>query len=111
MAGCLPGDGVYTSRLVRFGYSQLTANEDSLLFRTGEAVPVHEFHYWDSTENGDSLTAVKPLTGRSWRCGFTNRRLYAAFPHLYFPGNPELAARFVQAAREYGEERICDDEI
>ena len=111
MAGCLPGDGVYTSRLVRFGYSQLTANEDSLLFRTGEAVPVHEFHYWDSTENGDSLTAVKPLTGRSWRCGFTNRRLYAAFPHLYFPGNPELTARFVQAAREYGEERICDDEI
>ena len=111
MAGVLPGEAVRRERLVRFGYAELTANEDSLLFRTGEAVPVHEFHYWDSTENGDSLTAVKPLTGRCWRCGFTNRRLYAAFPHLYFPGNPELAARFVQAAREYGEERICDDEI
>lgn len=104
MAECLPGDGARTSRLVRFGYSKLTADTDSLLFRAGESLPIHEFHYWDSTRNGDSLTAVKPLTGRSWRCGFANERLYAAFPHLYFPGRPELAARFVEAAARYRKE-------
>ena len=109
MAGYLPGDGIRTQKLVRFGYSELTADTDSLLFRKGEAVPVHEFHYWDSTQNGDSLTAAKPLTGRSWRCGFTNRRLYAAFPHLYFPGRPQMAARFVREAERYRKERSGPD--
>ena len=74
MAGYLPGDGVRTQKLVRFGYWSLTAGGDSLLLREGESVPVHEFHYWDSTQNGDSLTAVKPLTGRSCQCGFTGDR-------------------------------------
>lgn len=104
MAGVLPGDGVRTQKLVRFGYAQLTAQEDSLLFRAGESVPVHEFHYWDSTRNGDGLAAVKPLTGRSWRCGFVNARLYAAFPHLYFPGRQPLAERFVREAMLYRKE-------
>ena len=38
MVGCLPGDGVRTPKLVRFGYSELTADADSLLFRKGESV-------------------------------------------------------------------------
>ena len=105
MCGVLPGDGVRKERLVRFGYAELRAEAESLLFRPGDRVPVHEFHYWDSTENGGGLAAVKPLTGRSWRCGFVSERLYAAFPHLYFAGRPELADRFVRAAERYREER------
>ena len=105
MAGVLPGNGVRKDWLVRFGYAELLAENDSLLFRRGESVPVHEFHYWDSSENGGGLTARKPLTGRSWRCGFVSERLYAAFPHIYFAGRPELAERFVQAAKLYGEEQ------
>ena len=98
MAGALPGDGVRTQRLVRFGYAHLTANGDSLLFSKGERIPVHEFHYWDSTENGADFEAKKPASGRSWLCGFATERLYAAFPHLYFWGEPRWAARFVEAA-------------
>ena len=109
MAGYLPGEGLRKERLVRFGYTELAADTDSLLFRAGESVPVHEFHYWDSTQNGEGLTAVKPLTGRSWRCGFVTDRLYAAFPHLYFPGRPGMAERFVQAAKLYRKERSCHE--
>ncbi len=105
MAGYLPGEGVKQDRLVRFGYANLSAPPDSLLFEAGEPVPVHEFHYWDSTRNGEDLTASKPLTGRSWTCGFVSDRLYAAFPHLYFAGRPELAERFVRAAKHYRKER------
>ena len=100
MAGVLPGDGVQTQRLVRFGYAELTAEEDSLLFRAGEQIPVHEFHYWDCTRNGTAFGVRKPITGRTWRCGFATPTLYAAFPHLYFAGRPQLAERFVKAARE-----------
>ena len=101
MAGALPGAGVRRQKLVRFGYAQLTARADSLLLRAGETVPVHEFHYWDSTENGAAFNAQKPATGRSWTCGFAGPALYAAFPHLYFAGRPQLAERFVRAAAAF----------
>ena len=99
MAGVLPGRGFKTGRLQRFGYAYLAADEDSLLFRKGEKVPVHEFHYWDSTENGTDLHAAKP-DGRTWECGYASPTLYAGFPHLHFGGEAPLAERFVEAARK-----------
>lgn len=105
MAGVLPGSGFPAGRLVRFGYGTLTAGGDSLLFRKGESVPVHEFHYWDSTENGRDLRLYKPLSGRGWDCGFVSKSLYAAFPHLYFAGTPRLAERLTEAARNYAERK------
>lgn len=101
MTGALPGSGIQKQKLVRFGYANLTAKTNSLLFAQGEEIPVHEFHYWDSTENGDDFTAQKPVSARSWQCGFGEMNLYAAFPHLYFWGNPQWAERFVQAAAQY----------
>lgn len=105
MAGLLPGEGFPAGKLVRFGYAALTAGEESLLFRPGERVPVHEFHHWDSSDNGGAFTAEKPGTVRSWQCGFASPTLYAGFPHLYFAGSPQLAERFVAAAERYGKER------
>lgn len=104
MAGVLPGKGVKTNRLQRFGYLCLTAENDSLLFRAGEAVPAHEFHYWDTDANGADLAAVKP-NGKNWRCGFARKTLYAAFPHLHLAGETPLAERFVQAAITYKKEK------
>lgn len=101
MAGVLPGTAEKKNRLVRFGYSVLRAERDSLLFRMGEEIPAHEFHYWDSTENGDGLRAFKPGRKRTWRCCWVTDSLYAGFPHLYFAGSPKLAERFVQAAASY----------
>lgn len=105
MAGVLPGDAVRKDRLVRFGYSVLTAGTDSMLFRRGEQIPVHEFHYWDSTENGCDLHAEKPVSGRSWDFGFASDCMYAGFPHLYFAGYPRLAKRFLTACRRWRERK------
>ena len=100
-SGILPGAGFRTDRLRRFGYQTLCAPADSLLFRAGERVPVHEFHYWDATEHGADFSFTKPISGRAWRGGFASPTLYAGFPHLYFAGKPELAARLVAAAENY----------
>ena len=99
MCGALPGKGRRTEHLQRFGYQHLVAEEDSLLFRRGEQIPAHEFHYWDSTQPGTALLSRKP-DGRSWRCGYVSPVLYAAFPHLHFGGEIPLARRFVDACRE-----------
>ena len=105
MAGILPVNGVKTEKLVRFGYAELRANADSMLFRTGETVPIHEFHYWDTTEKGEAFTMVKPISGRSWQCGFANETLYAGFPHLYFAGNEKLVQRFVATMEKRRKEK------
>ena len=99
MAGALPGDGVKVGRLVRFGYATLTAKADSMLFRAGEKLPIHEFHHWDSTANGTAFTARKNAK-MQWECGFANENFYAGFPHLYWAGTP-LPGRFVRAAERY----------
>lgn len=101
MAGVLPADGIRTEKLVRFGYAELTANADSMLFQKGESVSVHSFHYWDITKTGEAFTATKPISGRSWQCGFANETLYAGFPHLYFAGHEKLAQRFVAAMKKW----------
>ena len=105
MAGALEGRAFKTPRLVRFGYANLTAGGDSLLFQKGERFPVHEFHHWDCTQNGSSFTAQKPRTGRAWPCGFASPSLYAAFPHLYLYGMPGAAARFSAAAARFSQRR------
>ena len=97
MVGALPGRSAPAGRLVRFGYAHLVAERDSLLLRAGERLPVHEFHHWDSTDNGRDLVATKP-TGASWCCCHATQTLHAGFPHLHLAGELPLAERFVHAA-------------
>ena len=100
--GIFKGAATNKEKLVRFGYSLLSQEEDSLLFRAGEEVPMHEFHYWDAADPGSDLLATKPLGSRSYRCAFATDTLYAGFPHLYLAGKPRLAARFVEKAAAFG---------
>ncbi|MBR2547510.1 MAG: cobyrinate a,c-diamide synthase [Eubacterium sp.] len=101
MVGLLPGEAKNSGRLARFGYAELSSANDNMLLKQGETVSAHEFHYWDSTENGHDLTAGKSLTGRKWECGYARDTIYAGFPHLYMAGYPFMAERFVEAARKY----------
>ena len=82
MAGVLPGQGFKVGRLVRFGYARLTARADSMLFRAGETLPVHEFHHWDSDRKRRCVHRCQGKRAAAGRCGFANARLYAGFPHL-----------------------------
>ena len=104
MAGVLSGQGFKVGKLVRFGYAKLTAHTDSMLFAAGETVKIHEFHHWDSTQNGTALTAAK-ANGRQWTCGFADAHLYAGFPHLYWAGTP-LPQRFAAVACRYKKEKL-----
>ncbi len=97
MAGVFPGSGIRTDRLQHFGYAEIVPETDSLLFRKGERIPAHEFHYWETTESGNDLCMERP-DRESRRCGFATPTLYAAFPHLPLGGRIPLAERFAAAA-------------
>ena len=101
MAGALPGAGEKTEKLVRFGYAELVSEVDTLTAPAGTPVRIHNFHYWESTERGASFRATKPVSGRSYETGYGTETLYAAFPHLYFAGDPDMTERFIAAAEKY----------
>lgn len=101
MTGVLDGSGFRTNRLQRFGYAVMTAKENSMLFEKGESIPVHEFHYWDCTQNGTAFEMKKPVGNRTWEGSVAGSSLYAGFPHLYFLAQPKLAERFARAAADW----------
>lgn len=101
MVGVLPGKGIKKGRLTRFGYIELTAEMNGVYMKKGEKIRAHEFHYWDSTENGEDTLAVKPDGVRKWQAVHMKGNLFAGFPHLYFYSNPKVAKRFVEACRTY----------
>lgn len=101
MVGIIQGEGLPTDKLQRFGYITMRAEKDSLLAEEGDELRAHEFHYWNSTANGEDFEITKVSNGLSWMEGIAKENLYAGFPHLYFPGNEKAVCRFLDKCREY----------
>ncbi|MCR5109114.1 MAG: cobyrinate a,c-diamide synthase [Lachnospiraceae bacterium] len=106
MVGIIRGNASFSGKLKRFGYIYLENNSDkqNMLFNEGERIPAHEFHYYDSDDSGEDLSASKALGNTDYRCGFINGSLYAGYPHLELSGEIPLAERFVERAVRYGKQ-------
>ena len=102
MCGVLKGSSRMTKKLVRFGYVEVSG--EGLYFGSGRAIRGHEFHYSDSTNNGNVCRAVKH-DGRAWDCMVVQGRITAGYPHLYYRSDPAFAETFVAECRKYREER------
>jgi hypothetical protein len=68
---------------------------------SGLNVKAHEFHYYDSSNNGTDATAEKPGSGRSWECIHSGSDHIWGYPHLWYPSCPELTVRIADALKEY----------
>ena len=99
--GAVKGASFKTDKLGRFGYITMTAAQGGLLADEGDQLRAHEFHYWDSENPGTAFVAVKPQSTRTWKCGMSTPTMYAGYPHLYLPGSPKAAERFVEACASY----------
>lgn len=125
MCGVLPGTCHMTDRLVRFGYVEIGANPEAEkgaeaalgsedaeggnpaassgtgYLSPGHRIRAHEFHYFDSTDNGRACQAVKPAGSRSWECMVVRGNIMAGFPHLYYPSDPQFIVNFLRRCREW----------
>lgn len=101
MAGLCGGTAQMGKRLRQFGYITVTAKHDSLLCKAGEQLTAHEFHYVQSTQQGDCFYAQKPLRKRVWDCIHATETLHAGYPHIHFAGNIPAAERFLSACQRY----------
>ncbi len=104
MAGVLPGKAKNEGHPVRFGYVLVKEKKPVFLKKETE-LKGHEFHYYDSTENGTDCDVTKPVTGKKWEAIVTGERLWAGFPHLYYPACPGFAEAFAGKMKAYREER------
>lgn len=106
MCGVLPKECVYKGKLVRFGYVEVRERQPHFL-NEGARILGHEFHYYDSEDNGADCVAKKPVSGKSWDCVHETDTCYMGFPHLYYPSNPAFARHFVEAAAQYEKQDAC----
>lgn len=101
MADVIPSTSENTGKLVRFGYIHLKGSNHNPYLKAGEEIKAHEFHYFDSTDNGHTCLAVKPSGKRQWQCVYARKNIFAGYPHLYFYSNISFVQRFIEACQEW----------
>lgn len=99
MADVIPSTSENTGKLVRFGYIHLKGSNHNPYLKAGEEIKAHEFHYFDSTDNGHTCLAVKPSGKRQWQCVYARKNIFAGYPHLYFYSNIRFVQRFIEACQ------------
>lgn len=99
MTGVLDGTCKFTNHLQHFGYTAMTANQDSILCKAGTTVKAHEFHRCVSDLEENAFHSKK--NENKWKSGVCQNSVLAGFPHIHFYENIELAKNLVQAWGEF----------
>ena len=102
LTGVIPGKCFYTGHLVNFGYVSIEGCRES--GGTGEAftgMRGHEFHYYDSTSNGNDMVLTKPVSGKKYEAMHAGDGHLWGFPHLYYPSASGAIEEFILKMKEY----------
>ncbi len=103
--GVVDGECYNTGKLGRFGYISIWEKESTFM-PEGQFIKAHEFHYYDSSNNGSACNAVKPTGTKSWDCVHKTENNWWGYPHLYYPSNPEFVQHFINVCKKYKESKI-----
>jgi len=87
--GLLPGQVTMQKRLAALGLQEVELPEGTLRG--------HTFHYSHTATPLEALARASRPDGRPGEAVYRRRRLTASYMHLYFPSNPEAAARLFLA--------------
>lgn len=99
MVGFIDSAAENKGRLQRFGYIYLTAQTDEFLNK-GEKIRAHEFHYFDSTNNGTAFTAEKE-NGKKWNCIHIKNNCICGYPHIFYPAAPAYINKFLDICTNF----------
>lgn len=105
MAGVVDGVCSYSGHLVNFGYTQIAG----FLGKSGEEIHEdsddrrallagmrgHEFHYYESTCEGDDLLMRKASTGKEYPSIHAGKNHLWGFAHFYYPSAKDGIKRFL----------------
>ncbi|MDR1884716.1 MAG: cobyrinate a,c-diamide synthase [Synergistaceae bacterium] len=102
MTGVIDAAASMTPSLRRFGYVEARALRDSIMFRRGEDVRAHEFHYSEITGRAPDAFSVRRASGKGdgWTDGFTGGMgadLLTTYLHINFWSCPNAANRLLSS--------------
>ncbi len=100
MVGVIPGYVRMQQKLAALGYREVTGRKGNFLLEYDKAKG-HEFHYSTFVPRKEEKFAyeVKGLRGCKLD-GYMDKRLIAGYVHFYFPSNPLLVERWLNACSE-----------
>ncbi len=129
MVGVIEGESRNTGKLSRFGYIEIESknakdrknscaddifgsdnvvlNETEKrgkLLEPGSSIKAHEFHYYDSTNNGEDCVARKARGNASWNCIHMSDNHLWGYPHLYYASLAGFVENFKEAMIKYRDE-------
>lgn len=105
MVGAIEGFCYKTHQLQRFGYVELHSKKKNIFGKDLKGIKGHEFHYYESTNNGTACVAKKPFRNREWDCIHGDNKSLAGFPHFYYYSNMLLPYSFLGACVSYKKKR------
>jgi cobyrinic acid a,c-diamide synthase len=105
MAGVLPGHSQMTPRLT-LGYRAVQPHTSNWLLQSCETLRGHEFHYSTWEQEGGDIPPAYTILPDQWRNEPTSDGAFvgnviASYIHVHFLALPDLATRFVAAARNH----------
>jgi len=95
MVGALEGSSFMTGKLAHFGYVSVSRALNNPYLTEQDRVRGHEFHYYDTTDNGEAANVTKLSSGRSWSGYQSKGNVFAGFAHLYYPSCRKVIERFL----------------
>lgn len=98
MVGVFPGEPWNKGKLGCFGYITLESEVTERAMLAG--MKAHEFHYYDSPDNGCAVTAKKPGSDRQWQTLHVTNHSVAGFPHLYYQSKPDFVLWFLEQCKK-----------
>ncbi|SFI39650.1 hydrogenobyrinic acid a,c-diamide synthase (glutamine-hydrolysing) /cobyrinate a,c-diamide synthase [Tindallia magadiensis] len=108
MAGVLPGKARMTERLQRFGYGNIRTDTKTGFFTKEIQASGHEFHRGVVDSEANQVIHVTKMQGpedpsqpRQWSCGLTRHHTFGAFPHVFFPSNPEYVMEWLKKIKQW----------
>ncbi|MCI7468695.1 MAG: cobyrinate a,c-diamide synthase [Lachnospiraceae bacterium] len=100
MVEAISGNAWNTHKSQRFGYLSCYDKGHHFVKR-GHEIRGHEFHYYDTEENGEDAVVMKPYSDKMREAGFCDEKSFMSFLHFYYPSYPAFAKHFVDEANKY----------
>jgi len=101
MVGILPIKTTMKPELRALGYREVLVERKSGLFRVGDRMKGHEFHYSDLTSKAELSFSYRVIgsTGIVGKDGIYIKNALASYTHIHFASNPEVLKRIPERIR------------
>lgn len=100
MVGVVSGKAYFTGHLVRFGYVNIEEKKAVFVKEKPLKIKGHEFHYYDSENNGSDCISAKPAGAKEWESSIVSENSWWGFAHLYYLSEPLFVKAFIDKCKK-----------